>query len=240
MKPNAVVAIVCASRRLASEYRAEFQRLNRRFRVCQLAHIPERARLAEGISAILLDESAVKGQSKKALKSAVERLANIAPVIVVAAADRQSDLTGLLTAGLADFVARTGSFVALAAGLVELRAGSSRGGAQRNANEVKGGSDFGEILRHEVNNPLTGILGNAEMLLAKRDQLPAPAIERLETIAHLAVRLRETIRQLSGIASRGVTATIRWAKTSSDSKQDVFALKKPYGHPESGRSIDAG
>jgi signal transduction histidine kinase len=57
--------------------------------------------------------------------------------------------------------------------------------------------DFGEILRHEVNNPLTGILGNTELLLARRDRLPPGAIERLQTIAELAVRLRETVRRLS-------------------------------------------
>ena len=57
--------------------------------------------------------------------------------------------------------------------------------------------DFGEILRHEVNNPLTGILGNTELLLARRDRLPPSAVERLETIAELAVRLRETVRRLS-------------------------------------------
>ena len=62
--------------------------------------------------------------------------------------------------------------------------------------------DFGEILRHEVNNPLTGILGNAELLLAeckKKDggRLPVEAIQRLQTIAALAVRLRETVRRLS-------------------------------------------
>src|SRR5437016_3749659 len=57
--------------------------------------------------------------------------------------------------------------------------------------------DFGEILRHEVNNPLTGILGNTELLLARRDKLPPGAVERLETIAELAVRLRETVRRLS-------------------------------------------
>jgi len=27
--------------------------------------------------------------------------------------------------------------------------------------------DFGEVLRHELNNPLTGILGNAELLLVE-------------------------------------------------------------------------
>jgi signal transduction histidine kinase len=48
-----------------------------------------------------------------------------------------------------------------------------------------------------VNNPLTGILGNAELLLNRREGLPPQAIARLETIAELAVRLRETIRRLS-------------------------------------------
>jgi signal transduction histidine kinase len=62
--------------------------------------------------------------------------------------------------------------------------------------------DFGEVLRHELNNPLTGILGNAELLLAevhrKRDgKLPHGGEQRLETIAALAVRLRETVSRLS-------------------------------------------
>ena len=62
--------------------------------------------------------------------------------------------------------------------------------------------DFGEVLRHELNNPLTGILGNAELLLAEihrnRDgKLPHGGEQRLETIAALAVRLRETVRRLS-------------------------------------------
>jgi signal transduction histidine kinase len=56
-------------------------------------------------------------------------------------------------------------------------------------------------LRHELNNPLTGILGNAELLLVelrrKNVELPVQARARLETIAALAVRMRETVRQLS-------------------------------------------
>ena len=62
--------------------------------------------------------------------------------------------------------------------------------------------DFGEVLRHELNNPLTGILGNAELLLSEirrndDGRVPAGGLQRLETIATLAVRLRETIRRLS-------------------------------------------
>jgi signal transduction histidine kinase len=64
------------------------------------------------------------------------------------------------------------------------------------------GEDFGEVLRHELNNPLTGILGNAELLLAEirrsnDGRMPPGGLQRLETIAALAVRLRETIRRLS-------------------------------------------
>jgi len=61
--------------------------------------------------------------------------------------------------------------------------------------------DFGEVLRHELNNPLTGILGNAEPLLVElrrhNIELPQQTVLRLETIATLAVRMRETVRRLS-------------------------------------------
>jgi signal transduction histidine kinase len=62
--------------------------------------------------------------------------------------------------------------------------------------------DFAEVLRHELNNPLTGILGNAELLLAeiarKNDgKLPHGGLQRVETIAARAMRMHETVRQLS-------------------------------------------
>ncbi len=61
--------------------------------------------------------------------------------------------------------------------------------------------DFGEVLRHELNNTLTGILGNAELLLVelrrRNIELPRQAELRLETIATLALRMRETVRRLS-------------------------------------------
>jgi DNA-binding NtrC family response regulator len=70
--------------------------------------------------------------------------------------------------------------------------------------EVRGksGEAFGEVPRHELNNPLTGILGNAELLLAevrRKDdgRMPRGGQQRLETIGALAVRLRETVRRLS-------------------------------------------
>jgi signal transduction histidine kinase len=63
-------------------------------------------------------------------------------------------------------------------------------------------SELLELALLKLNNPLTGILGNADLLLAEIrrhnvGQLSETGIERLETVAALAVRMRETVRRLS-------------------------------------------
>jgi signal transduction histidine kinase len=202
MKPEREIQIICATRQLAREYVNEFHRAAEALHLRPIARRAEARRLAAGISVFLLDQSGIEASSKQVLKRTVERLVEVAPVIVVAAPERQSELTALLNSGATDFVARTGNFVPVAVGLVERRLQLARMAMVPSSEEIKSArsDNFGEILRHEVNNPLTGILGNAEMLLARRDGLPASAIERLETIAHLAVRLRETVRRLSSAA----------------------------------------
>lgn len=202
MKAKHLIQIICATRGLTREYVSEFRRAGESFHVRPIFRLAEAGPLDAGVSVFLLDQSGAEGQSKQGLKCVVDRLVEVAPVIVVAAPERQSEFTALLTSGMADFVARTGTFVPVAVGLVERRIRLATMGILNSSGKVNGdwNVDFGEILRHEVNNPLTGILGNAEMLLARRDGLPGSAIERLETIAHLAVRLRETVRRLSSAA----------------------------------------
>lgn len=79
--------------------------------------------------------------------------------------------------------------------------GSPNGQSAHSPSDAQESSDFGETLRHELNNPLTGILGNAELLIVelrrRNIELPQSARDRLETIATLAVRMRETVRRLS-------------------------------------------
>jgi len=177
--------------------------------------------------AILLDESAVvrsgdaSARQADPLDAAVRELTEVAPVVLVVAAERQRDLDSLgplVREGRLDIVARGGDFIPLAVGLLERHVAqveSEETAAAATENMAAAGQvlrmpapasgaeglfespEFGEILRHEVNNPLTGILGNAELLLSRRDRLPTAAIQRLETIAALAVRLRETVRRLS-------------------------------------------
>ena len=49
-------------------------------------------------------------------------------------------------------------------------------------------------VRHEMNNPLTGVLGQAQLLL--REDLTESARKRAQTIEELAMRLRDIVAQL--------------------------------------------
>src|SRR6185436_628198 len=52
-------------------------------------------------------------------------------------------------------------------------------------------------VRHEINNPLTGVLGQAQLLL--REELNDKARKRAQTIEELAMRLRDIVAQLRQI-----------------------------------------
>src|SRR6185295_10903807 len=55
-------------------------------------------------------------------------------------------------------------------------------------------ADLVSHIRHEINNPLTGILGQAQLLL--REELNEKARQRAETIEQLARRLAKTVADL--------------------------------------------
>jgi signal transduction histidine kinase len=52
-------------------------------------------------------------------------------------------------------------------------------------------------VRHEINNPLTGVLGQAQLLL--REDLSEAARKRVETIEQLAARIRDTVAELRDV-----------------------------------------
>ena len=52
-------------------------------------------------------------------------------------------------------------------------------------------------VRHEINNPLAGVLGQAQLLL--REELNERARKRAETIEELSIRLRDIVAQLRQI-----------------------------------------
>jgi len=144
---------------------------------------------------ILLDDEVLQDAPPSEF---LRQLTRTAPVVLLAGAERQGEILRMIAEGEVEFVERRGDFIPLAACLVERRlrwaqrAGSSGGSPWADMPD-----DVAEIFRHEINNPLTGILGNAELLLSHGVRLPAADTQRLQTVVDLAVRLRETIRRLS-------------------------------------------
>ena len=68
-------------------------------------------------------------------------------------------------------------------------------------NEV---ADLVARVRHEINNPLAGVLGQAQLLL--REELSDRARKRAQTIEQLAIRLRDVVAQLRQIQRPAATA----------------------------------
>jgi len=195
-------ALLCAAARLELESRRPDVRVSAVSSVETALQIIEEA--APGV-VLLVEESGLQfGGQPMQLDSAVNALAVYAPVVVIGGAERETSLKTLIAAGVADYVPRSEACMSDALDLLEHRLAHR----QRVAESVPAkaaedwSKDFAEVLRHELNNPLTGILGNAELLLAeiarKKDgKLPYGGLERVETIAALAMRMRETVRQLS-------------------------------------------
>jgi signal transduction histidine kinase len=55
--------------------------------------------------------------------------------------------------------------------------------------------------RHDLNNSLTSVLGNAELLLLDADTLPPAARDQLETIHEMALQIHEILRRFSSVAA---------------------------------------
>ncbi len=55
-------------------------------------------------------------------------------------------------------------------------------------------ADLAAHVRHEINNPLTGLMGQAQLLL--REELSEKSRRRVETIMQLAARIRDTVAEL--------------------------------------------
>lgn len=145
-------------------------------------------------AAILLDEALMDGMP---LAEPLARLASLAPVVLIAPVSRQSEVAAAVASGEVDFVARAGDYASLAVGLMERRLRAARTSNFVPESWGDFAEDLGEVFRHEINNPLTGILGNAELLLSHRERLSNVDTQRLQTVVDLAVRLRETTRRLS-------------------------------------------
>jgi signal transduction histidine kinase len=205
------ILIVSDDAALCAAARREFEASVAGLRVASVSSVAAARRILEEQSpvAILLEEAAIvlEAEGPRAipprLDAVVTSLAVYAPVVVIGTASRRPELSALIDAGAADYVMRDGGCLPAALDLIRSRLRQAQRVAESTHESFEEATeDFGQVLRHELNNPLTGILGNAELLLAEVHRrndgtLPHGGEHRLETIAALAVRLRETVRRLS-------------------------------------------
>jgi signal transduction histidine kinase len=143
-----------------------------------------------GLDCDLLEESP--------LADALAPFVALAPVVVFGPVELHVEVAPLIVSGDVEFVARAGDYAPVVANLIERRLRwAEKSGSLIGPPWAQFPEDIGAIFRHEINIPLTGILGNAELLLAHRERLTPVDTQRLQIVVDLAVRLRETIRRLS-------------------------------------------
>ena len=175
--------LICYARKSPISIATEFAQLKNVFARCPAA-------------VVLIDEEVLPRASWLAdLRAFVSK----APVILIGDAESRCDFRRFIAEGNLDFVARGPRAVSIAVSLIErrLRWLAAPDFSANVPTSFAWNDGIGEIFRHEINNPLTGILGNAELLLHHKDHLSEIETQRLQTVVHLAVRLRETIRRLS-------------------------------------------
>jgi signal transduction histidine kinase len=84
--------------------------------------------------------------------------------------------------------------------------------AAQNANQAVLGRYMVDM-KHSVNNALTSMLGNAELLLLEPGQLSAQSLAQIKTIHTMALRIHEVMQRFSSLASE-----LREGETSSQAE----------------------
>lgn len=83
-------------------------------------------------------------------------------------------------------------------------------------------------MKHNINNALTSLLGNAELLLLEPGQLSAQSLQQIKTMHHMSLRLHEIMQRFSSLDSE-----IRGAETASQPETQDPDTERSNGAPVS-------
>jgi signal transduction histidine kinase len=77
-------------------------------------------------------------------------------------------------------------------------------------------------MKHNMNNALTSMLGNAELLLLEPGQLSSQSLAQVRTIHSMAMRINEIMLRFSSLASE-----IREAENASQAETEAAITPQP-------------
>lgn len=77
-------------------------------------------------------------------------------------------------------------------------------------------------MKHTINNALTSVLGNAELLLLEPGQLSAQSLQQVKTVHQMSLRLHEIMQRFSTLSSE-----IREAETTSQAETEEATANLP-------------
>ena len=126
-------------------------------------------------------------------------------VLMLTGRDRAADLDAALDAGADDYVAKpvTGQRLTARLRIAQRRMASEA--ARRTAEEelrkaryLAGIGEMSLTIQHEINNPLTGILATAELLMMDARERGAPT-EELRLIVEQSQRIGELVKRMTAI-----------------------------------------
>lgn len=123
-------------------------------------------------------------------------------VLFLTGHDRPDSLEGVLDAGGDEFIAKPMTPEDLRARLIVARRRMEQDAARRSAEEelskaqrLAGIGDATLALQHEINNPLSALLGNAELMRMELDE-KGEKNEMLDVIHEQALRIADVVRRL--------------------------------------------
>jgi signal transduction histidine kinase len=96
--------------------------------------------------------------------------------------------------------------------------------AALNANQAVLGRYMLEM-KHNVNNALTSLLGNAELLLLEPGQLSAQSLAQIKTIHTMAMRINEVVQRFSSLATEMRDSETPSQAETEDPRQPQFTQR---------------
>jgi signal transduction histidine kinase len=156
---------------------------------------------------LLLDEALLveDGEAEKAA-AGIKRLHQLpdAPVIILLGAPGSSAAEGYRY-GAVDFIGKDSALSKLSY-IVQEQWATARlcQARRRQETEAMPAEHIGDFsLRHEISNPLAGILGNAELALGSTARMAPEVRQRLERIRQLAMQIRSVLNSPAARAALG-------------------------------------